>query len=172
METDDDEFTHMNNFHTLQTHLRIDCARFLGKILLKWHLDIDSLKESETFGLLDVDSQAEILKRNSFVLSLPVLCDILLKCQYEKVKGDESVSLLSPSSVQPLIDDIVLLDTIWKRYIIDNENQMISLGDMQKLREIFESIGNRMANRFSGVGEEYVKTIQRFPSQCKLFFGF
>lgn len=49
---------------------------------------------------------------------------------------------------------------------------MISLGDMQKLREIFESIGNRMANRFSGVGEEYVKTIQRFPSQCKLFFSF
>lgn len=172
METHDDDFTLMDNFHTLQTHLRIDCARFLGKILQKWHLDIDSLKESETFGLLDVESQAEILKRNSFVLSLPVLCDVLLQCKYEKVNEDESVSLLPPSSVQPFIDDIVLLDSIWKRYIIDNDNQMISLDDMQKLREIFQSIGNRMANRFSDLGEEYAKTIQRFRSQCKFFSAF
>lgn len=171
METHDDDFTLMDNFHTLQTHLRIDCARFLGKVLQKWHLDIDSLKESGTFGLLCVESHAEILKRNSFVLSLPVLCDVLLKCQYEKVNDNESVSFLPPSSVQPFTDDIVLLDTIWKRYIIDNDNQMISLDDMQNLREMFESIGNRMANRFSDLGEEYVKTIQRFRSQCKLFFS-
>lgn len=171
METHDDDFTLMDNFHTLQTHLRIDCARFLGKVLQNRHLDIDSLKESGTFGLLCVESQAEILKRNSFVLSLPVLCDVLLKCQYEKVNDNESVSFLPPSSVQPFTDDIVLLDTIWKRYIIDNDNQMISLDDMQNLREMFESIGNRMANRFSNLGEEYVKTIQRFRSQCKLFFS-
>lgn len=165
METNDDEFTRMDNFHTLQTHLRIDCARFLGKILQKWHQDIESLKKSDTFGKLDVESQAEIRKRNSFVLSLPVLCDVLLKCQYEKISKDERVSLLPPSSVQSFIDDIVTLDTTWKRYIIDNDNQMIPSDDMQKLREMFESIGKGMAGRFSDLGEAYVKTIERFRSQ-------
>lgn len=171
METNDDEFTRMDNFHTLQTHLRIDCARFLGKILQKWHQDIESLKKSDTFGKLDVESQAEIRKRNSFVLSLPVLCDVLLKCQYEKISKDERVSLLPPSSVQSFIDDIVTLDTTWKRYIIDNDNQMIPSDDMQKLREMFESIGKGMAGRFSDLGEAYVKTIERFRSQCKLLFS-
>lgn len=70
METHDDDFTLMDNFHTLQTHLRIDCARFLGKVLQKWHLDIDSLKESGTFGLLCVESQAEILKKKQFCFEL------------------------------------------------------------------------------------------------------
>lgn len=143
----------------------------LGKSCKKWHQDIESLKKSDTFGKLDVESQAEIRKRNSFVLSLPVLCDVLLKCEYEKISKDERVSLLPPSSVQSFIDDIVTLDTTWKRYIIDNDNQMIPSDDMQKLREMFESIGKGMAGRFSDLGEAYVKTIERFRSQCKLLFS-
>lgn len=48
---------------------------------------------------------------------------------------------------------------------------MIPSDDMQKLREMFESIGKGMAGRFSDLGEAYVKTIERFRSQCKLLFS-
>lgn len=48
---------------------------------------------------------------------------------------------------------------------------MIPSDDMQKLREMFESIGKEMAGRFSDLGEAYVKTIERFRSQCKLLFS-
>lgn len=158
-----DMYTKMHNFETLKTHLKIDCARFLGNILEQWHQDIENIKKSETFGELNENCQAEIVKRNSFVLTIPVLCEVLLHGNHghENIHDKHENFQLRITEMQPFYDDIVSLNRIWKTHIIDNHHETMTSDEMKQLCEEFLEIGMRMAERFPHIGQTYLESIQR-----------
>lgn len=74
-----DIFSMMKNFEILKTNLKIEGAKFLGRILELWYSDIEGSKSNETLEKLESKSKQEIARRGNFALSIPVLCDVLLK---------------------------------------------------------------------------------------------
>lgn len=118
MDQSENEFKLMRNFATLKTHLKIDCAIFLGQVLEQLYRDIKSLKESKTFLLLDQKCQEEILKKNGFVLSIPVLCEV-----FEKIDLDEYSAKPPTFRIHPFIGNVLLLKNIWKKHIAYNNDE-------------------------------------------------
>lgn len=165
-------YTLMHNFETLKTHLKIHCARFLGNILEQWHHDIENIKKSETFGLLNEHCQEEIVKRNSFVLSIPVLCDVLLQgnmCTgHKNIHETHENFQLRITEMQPFYDDIISLNRIWKTHIVDNHHETMTSDVMKQLCEKIWEIGVRMAERFPQIGQTYLDSIQPLRPDGKL----
>jgi hypothetical protein len=161
------EFLLMENFEKLKTHFKIDCAKFLGSIVHLCLEDIENLIKSSKFALLDVRSQNEISKRNSFVLSVPVLCDIILKgiCE-DHIKRNFGWHLSEDENQGfTFSDDVARLRDIWELHILANDDERISERDKEQVWREIEAVGERMGCRFTEVGAVYLKSIRRLKPE-------
>lgn len=70
--------------------------------------------------------------------------------------------------MQFFYDDIILLNLIWKIYIVDNYYEIMILDVMKQLCEKFWEIGVRMVERFFQIGKMYLDSIQLFRLDGKL----
>lgn len=154
MDEEDGEFLLMKNYATLKTHLKIDCSQFLGNILKMLYEDINTLKESETFKILDDKSRQEIVQKRNFVFSIPALCEVLLKTNFDIEGGKETWHA-----------DVNRLREIWNNHI--DKNKKISSDLFQKIHTDLQNIGNRMAERFQESGSAYVKSIRQLQQDGK-----
>ncbi|XP_056000947.1 serine/threonine-protein phosphatase 6 regulatory ankyrin repeat subunit A-like isoform X2 [Ostrea edulis] len=162
----DKEFLLMENFENLKTHFKIDCAKFLGNILLLCLKNIENLTKSDKFALLDMGSQNEICKRNSFILSVPVLCDIILKGMCEEHMGNFNWYLREEGFT--FSDDVARLRDIWKLHIVDNDDERISEEDKEHIWSEINAVGERMGSRFREAGKTYLESIRRLkPEEIK-----
>lgn len=159
MDEDEDEYLLMKNYETLKTHLKIDCSKFLGNVLQILYQDIENLEKSETFEKLDEESKQEIAKRKSFVLSIPALCDILLKkkCDFE-------------DGTKLWLDDVSRLRDIWDIHVKRNDGETISSSSLQAIQRELKEIGDRMAERFGDIGHSYVASIQGLQQDGKQIY--
>ncbi|XP_061178803.1 ankyrin-3-like [Saccostrea echinata] len=160
MSEHDEEFSMMHNFMILNTHFKIDLAKFLGNVLQLCWRDTDNLRKHEMFNLLDKGSQTEISRRNSFVLSFPVLCEIFLK----GICGDIAMEQYMDSEV---LQDVARLQEIWKVNIFENDVEKISNDGRKQIWGEIEGVGERMAQRFEEVGKIYLESIRRYTAEEK-----
>lgn len=127
----------MNNYDNLQNYLRTDVARFFRKVLKKSYKDIESVKNSKVYEKLENESKDEITRSEKFTLSLPVLCDLLLKGKSESENGN-----------QQLYDDIEFIKNIWITKIIENKEKVLSSDDSKQTENDLEQVRDRMAKHF------------------------
>lgn len=158
MDQSENEFKLMRNFETLKTHLKIDCVRFLGQVLEQLYRDIKSIKESTIFRLLDQKCQQEILKKNDFVLSIPVLCKVFENMNENEYKA-KSINLPPTFRHKPFIENVISLKNMWKTHIADNDDEKISSEKMQQLSEHLKRVAKEMASQFPDIGEKYAKSV-------------
>lgn len=163
MDQSENEFKLMRNFATLKTHLKIDCAIFLGQVLEQLYRDIKSLKESKKIQLLDQKCQEEILKKNGFVLSIPVLCEVFEKMDLDEYSA-KSIHLPPTFRIHPFIGNVLLLKNIWKKHIADNNDEKISSEKLQQLSEDLKHIGEEMASQYPGIGDKYAESVQQLQT--------
>lgn len=166
MDQSDNEFKLMRNFETLKTHLKIDCVRFLGQVLEQLYRDIKSLKESTIFRLLDQKCQKEILKKNDFVLSIPVLCKVFENMNENEYKA-KSIHLPPTFRHKPFIENVISLKNMWKTHIADNDDEKISSEKMQQLSEHLKRVAKEMASQFPNIGEKYAKSVPQLQKDGK-----
>lgn len=163
---DSEEYMLMQNFDILKTHLKIDCARFLGNVLKQCHPDFETFKESATFRSLNKNCQEEISNKNNFVLRIPVLCEVLLKGNPWPEHVLEN-SKFRAIEMQTFKDDIVSLNQIWKTHITENHHEKITLNNKQQLCEELSEIGIRMAERFPHIGQTYLMSTKQLRLKGK-----
>ena len=156
------DFSMMNNFDILKTNLKIDVAKFLGRILELWYSDIEGLKSNETFEKLENKRKQEIARRGNFALSIPVLCDVLLK---------ETSRNLDCGS-KHFHGDITRLKDIWTIHIVDNDDEMIPLSCMEALQKELKEIIDRMVTRYDNIEHWCVPNIQRTQQGGKIICVF
>ncbi|XP_062581961.1 uncharacterized protein LOC134243737 isoform X2 [Saccostrea cucullata] len=158
MSEHDKEFSMMHNFMILKTHFKIDSAKFLGNILQLCWRDIDNLKNHEMFHLLDNGSQVMISRRNSFVLSFPVLCEFFIKRICEDTEKEQYMD-------SEVVRDVTRLQQIWKVNISENDVKKISNDVGKQIWRELECIGKSMAQKFEEAGKIYLESIRKYSSE-------
>lgn len=125
------------NYDNLQSYLTTNVGRVLRDVLKKSYEDIESVKKSEIYEKLEKESKDEITRSKNFNLSLPVLCELLLKGKCESENGN-----------QQLYDDIEFIKNIWTTKIIENEKNVLSADDSEQAKKDLQKVRDRMEKHF------------------------
>lgn len=140
-----------DNFFELQIFFCNECTQLLRSILKSYFVDYtEFLNQMEDFyGSISEKDQDLIKKENANFkkFKLELLCIIF-----------ES-GVCNESNLTTTGEDILQILQIWRQYIVNNDDEVISESDYENIKRILYEVAGNLSNTFPSFGERFLKKI-------------
>lgn len=169
-----------NNFFQLRTFFEDDCTKLFRNVLEKYFSNCSNLVESipkdayrteNVNGFISDKDEIRLksddasFKKFNFKLLCALfetgVCD---KCCGRPPLGWQTTEETVVSNHQNTGEDILQIMQIWRKYLENNEEEELSINDMEIIWNILQDVACRLSNNFSTFGKKFLKKIEKKTS--------